>query len=64
MLMTLTFAELACAISAARSETLLFDTAPERMIASSVALTLMSSPGKSARSCCCSVVIAGSTTRS
>ena len=53
MLMTLTFAELACAISAARSETLLVDTAPERMIASSVALTPMSSPGKSARSCCC-----------
>ena len=62
--MTLTFDELARAISAARSDTPLFDTAPERMMASSVALTVMSSPGKSDRSCCCSVVIAGSTTRS
>ena len=45
--MTFTFVELAWAISAARSDTLLLDTAPDRMIASSVALTWMSSPGKS-----------------
>ena len=64
MLITFIFEELACAISPARSKIALLDTAPDRMTASSVALTEMSSPGKSNRSCCCSMVTAGSTTRS
>ena len=64
MLMTFIFEELACAISAARSAIWLVETPPDSTMASSVALTWMSSPGKSARSCCCKVVTAGSTARS
>ena len=48
MLMTLALEALACAISPDRSTTVLLDTCPDRMIASSLALTWMSSPGNSA----------------
>ena len=60
----LAFADDAVAISPARSMTVVLDTWPDRMIASSLTLTAMSSPGNSVCSCCSSVVIAGSTTMS
>ena len=44
--------------------TAVLDTWPDRIIASSLTLTAMSSPGNSVCSCCSSVVMAGSTTMS
>ncbi len=64
MLMIFVLVEDAVAISPARSITVVLDTWPDRMMASSLTLTAMFSPGNSAWSCCSSVVIAGSTTMS
>src|SRR5438552_13925361 len=64
MLTTFALGAAADAISPARSIVWLFEMWPERMIASSDALTRMSSPGKSFWSSCCNVVIAGDTTTS
>ncbi len=64
MLMTWCFGIAARASSAERSMTSLFDTAPERITASSVTETLMSSVGKSCMKFCCRLVTPGSTTMS
>ena len=58
MLMIFALEADAVAISPARSITVVLDTCPERMIASSLTLTAMFSPGKSVCRCCSSVVIA------
>ncbi len=64
MLMTLSFPELAVAISAARSMIWLLDTAPFRINASSFTVTRMSSPGNSDLSCCSRTSTPASTTMS
>ena len=46
------------------SMTAVLDTWPDRISASSLSVAVMSSPGKSACSCCCSVLTPGSTTTS
>ena len=62
--MTLLLADDEAAISPARSMTAVLDTRPDRMMASSLTLTAIASPGKSVCRCCSRAVIAGSTTMS
>ena len=63
-LITFTFDALAWAISPALSITVVLETRPERISASSLSVVLMSSPGNSACSFCCSVLTPSSTTTS
>ena len=62
--MTLYFAELSVAISAALSMIALLDTLPERISASSLRMTRMSSPGNRVLSCCSRPSTPASTTTS
>ena len=63
-LITFTFEALAWAISPALSITAVLETWPERISASSLSVAVMSSPGNSACSFCCSVLTPCSTTTS